>query len=120
MKNKISIHSKIASAIVFFTIYLTFIMLLISATPAKATEIAQEQQTEQTEQSAQEYAEVVPPITNEEISTIVSFLLLVFGWLVRFIEKRKIKRQLKRKLKEVATSEKKISETEFSQTIEKI
>jgi hypothetical protein len=120
MKNKISIHSKIASGIVFFTIYLTFVLLFISATPAKATDSAQEAKTEQTEQITSDYTEIEPPITEEQISAFISFLIVLFGWLMRFIEKRKIKRQLKRQLKEVATSTKKISETEFSETIEKI
>lgn len=121
MKTKMSVHSKIASAIVFFTIYLTFVLLLICATPAKATESAQEAKTEQTEQSISDYAEIAPPVTEEQISAFITFIVILFGWITRLIEKRRMKRKIKRELRNSATSKNvAVTEQYFDKTIDSL
>jgi hypothetical protein len=68
-----------------------------------------------------EYQETKQPINPEEISIIVSAFWVLFGWVTRLIEKRKIKRNLRQQLKNSATNKNvSITDTIFENTISKI
>ena len=114
---------KVFFTIIFIVAYLFFIEAMNlkagSANVHQSKEIVMK--NSENEFSEKNYQQVESPLTPEEINIIISFGWILFGWLVRFIEKRKIKRKLKRQLKNSATSKNvSLNENEFDKVIDEI
>jgi hypothetical protein len=134
MKNrlKISTPKTVIGTVTLIIAYLIFFMSLVHYADASSLNIHSSKKIEKeavtttfTDYSANdltEYEETQQkPFTDEQKGTLISAGFILFGWLIRFIEKRRIKKQIKRDLKEVATSHNKaMLEATFHEKVDKL